>query len=190
MKPTVTITKTSNRKKLQDRLKEVSKQAVYVGIPTTTIEDRLLAVLKKTSKVNYKSPNASSRRLHMLTQAANEVNNAELLYIFSKGSPLNHQSPRPVIEPAIVAPGNKEAIAYELSQATKAVLDNKPGEAKKRLKRAGIAGQNASRKWFTDPRNGWAPNAPKTVTLKGSSRPGIDTGIMRSAITYVVKDDS
>lgn len=190
MRPTVSVTKTSNSRKLQDRLKEVSNQAVYVGIPSTTVADRRVSLITKASKIDYKSPNASRRQLKLLTAAAEEVNNAELLYLFSKGSPLNHQPPRPVIEPAIAAPGNKEAIAYELSQATKAVLDGKPAEAKKRLKRAGLAGQNASRKWFTDPRNQWAPNSPKTIALKGSDKPGIDTGVMRAAIIYVVKENS
>lgn len=30
---------------------------------------------------------------------------------------------------------------------------------------------------------GWAPDAPSTVTMKGSSRPGVDTGTMMSSIT-------
>jgi hypothetical protein len=52
---------------------------------------------------------------------------------------------RPVIEPAIVAEGNKEAIAAELAAAAKATLDGKPDVALVRLKRAGMAGQGAKR---------------------------------------------
>tara|TARA_R110000868_G_scaffold220188_1_gene471292 strand:- start:1679 stop:2155 length:477 start_codon:yes stop_codon:yes gene_type:complete len=33
----------------------------------------------------------------------------------------------------------------------------------------------------------WAPNAPLTIKLKGSSKPLIDTGEMRRAITWVSK---
>lgn len=32
------------------------------------------------------------------------------------------------------------------------------------------------------------PNAPLTVKLKGSSKPLIDTGAMRQAVTYIVED--
>jgi len=78
--------------------------------------------------------------------AASTLNNAELLYVFSKGSPANHQPARPVIEPAIVADGNRQAISHELAQANKAQLDGDAEGAKRFLKRAGIAGENASKK--------------------------------------------
>ena len=62
----------------------------------------------------------------------------------------------------------------------------------KAMKRAmdvcGIAAQNYCRDWFTDPRNGWPPNSPITIARKKSARPMIDTGTMRKAITYVVRD--
>jgi len=122
--------------------------------------------------------------------AASTLNNAELLYVFSKGSPANHQPARPVIEPAIVADGNRQAISHELAQANKAQLDGDAEGAKRFLKRAGIAGENASKKWFTDPRNGWQPNAQRTIDAKGSSVPGIDTAAMQGAITSVVKEDT
>jgi hypothetical protein len=158
---------------------------VYVGIPTTNVNDRTSQLLK----IAQVSKNKKRKSRAISVVFSNKVNNAEALYIFSKGSPANHQPPRPVIEPAIVASGNKEAISYELAQSTKAYLKGDPTEAKKRLKRAGMAGSNASKRWFTDSRNGWAPNSPKTVKLKGSNRPGIDTGAMRQAITYVTKDE-
>jgi hypothetical protein len=131
-----------------------------------------------------------TKKARVVKAAAADVNNAELLYIFSKGSPANSQPPRPVIEPAIVAEGNKEAISHELAKATKATLQGNEQEASSRLKRAGIAGQNASRAWFRDSRNGWPPNAEKTIREKGSDRPGIDTGAMRDSIVYVVREDS
>ena len=96
---------------------------------------------------------------------------------------------RPVIEPAIVAEGNKEAIAAELAGAAMATLDGKPDVALVRLKRAGMAGQWASQKWITDPCNGFQPNAPSTIKAKGSDKPLIDQGILKDAITYVVKEE-
>jgi len=74
----------------------------------------------------------------------------------------------------------------ELAAAVRAALDGDAAEHARRLKRAGLAGQNAARGWFTNPANNWAPNTPGTIRRKGSSQPGIDTGAMRAAITFVV----
>lgn len=141
------------------------------------------------------------------------VNNAELLYIHTHGSPIRHIPPRAVIEPAINAPGNKEVITRELGDAAAAALDQKPAECIKFLRRAGLAGSNASKAWFTDSRNGWPPNARSTVLaklrrLKGKAHEDamtriadmdyigtipdvntvlVDTGDMRRAITFVVR---
>jgi hypothetical protein len=168
----------------------LGKKAVYVGIPSTTVLDRenLLTDLINNTSLNTKAGRKKRARA-AIAAAAVQMNNAELLYVFSKGSPVSGQPPRPVIEPAIVAPGNKESISHELAEATKAQLNGNSAEANKRLKRAGIAGENASKAWFTDSRNGWAPNAQTTIDQKGSDRPGIDFGLMRNAITSVVKDE-
>lgn len=96
--------------------------------------------------------------------------------------------PRPVIEPAIEAKDNRAVIVEELKGAAVAALDGKPGEVTRRLKRAGMEGQNRSRAWFTDPRNHWAPNAPSTIRRKGSDRPNIDTSQMRKAIISIVTE--
>jgi hypothetical protein len=145
-----------------------------------------------------------------------QINNAELLYIHTNGSPLRNIPARPVIEPAIAAPGNKERITKFLALAAKAAMDGKPELAERHLHRAGQAGMNAARNWFTDPRNGWAPNQPDTVErklgkLKGKQQqaalaafaageptymfkgrekdvdqPLVDTGQLRAAIRYIV----
>jgi hypothetical protein len=57
------------------------------------------------------------------------------------------------------------------------------------MQRAALAGQNAARKWFTDPRNNWKPNALSTIRAKGSDKPGIDTGAMRAAIQGIVGEE-
>lgn len=189
MKPTVSVSKTSNYKSLQDRLKGLTRKAVYVGIPATTALDRQTQLLKMAGEITSKSPTSQKKKAKLLVASLENINNAELLFLFSKGSPARGQPARGVIEPAIVAPGNKEAIAFELSESAKASLKGDSAEAIKRLKRAGIAGQNASRKWFTDSRNGWAPNSQFTIDHKESDQPGIATGAMRAAITSVVKED-
>lgn len=124
-------------------------------------------------------PEASSNR-----KDSNEVTNAELVYMHTHGSPLWNLPPRPIIEPAIEA--NKEEIGGLLREALTNALDGRPFEVA--LKKAGMKGQNVVRAWFVDPRNGWAPNSPVTIARKGSERPLIDTGEMRKAITYIVRD--
>ena len=141
-------------------MKDLSEKQVYVGIP------------------EEKAPRKKG-----------EISNAQLMFIHTNGSPLRNIPARPVIESAIEATGNKEPIVNELAQAAQAALDLKPGEANQHLKLAGMLGQNAARAWFTDPRNGWPPDAPETVKRKGSERPLIDTGQMRKAIIYVIKDE-
>jgi hypothetical protein len=222
MGPNITVARTSNSKQLQDRLKTIGKRAAYVGIPSGSSSDRsasLLAMARNAATNKKKNPAKISK---LLNSAVEDVTNAELLYIFSKGSPMRNQPARPVIEPAIEADGNKQIIAREIAESVKASLDGSQAGVTKGLKRAGMAGQNAARGWFTDSRNGWAQNAPSTIrqklgTLKGKQKknalnildansgptplvgmsasldsintPGIDTGAMRQALTYVVKDD-
>jgi hypothetical protein len=115
------------------------------------------------------------------------INNAELLFIFTNGSPLRGQPPRVVIEAAIEAEPTKELIAKQLGNACIAALNGDEAGMVEGLEKAGTIGESASKRWFTDPRNGWKPNAPSTIRSKGSDTPGIDTGQMRRAITHVVE---
>lgn len=141
-----------------------------------------------------------------------EINNAELLFIHSHGSPLRNLPERKVIEPAIQAEDNKERISREFKAVGRAALRGDEAGAMLGLNRAGQAGVNAAQSWFTDPRNGWPPDSDETVARKlGKLSPraqesalrkiekagGVLTGIvttlvdtddMRKAITYVVKD--
>lgn len=126
-----------------------------------------------------------------IPQAANgrngePIGNASLLYILSNGSPARGIPATPVIEPAIVADGNREIIAEELKLGAQAQLNDDAEAALVHFKRAGSAGVTASKSWFTDPRNGWPPNRPATIKRKGSDRRNIDTGDLRKKITYVM----
>jgi hypothetical protein len=113
------------------------------------------------------------------------VNNAELLFIHTNGSPIKGIPPRPVLEPAIAQ--NKERVSEALQKAVDAAIDGNKGAILPALESAGMDGQNIARKFFTDSANGFAPNKPATIERKGSDRPLIDTDEMRSSITYVVR---
>ena len=114
------------------------------------------------------------------------INNAELLYIHTNGSPVNNIPPRPVIEPAI------EDAKYEIARLIKGAADqalnrNLDG-ALAQLDKAGQYGENAAKGWFRNPKNHWTENSSVTVGRKGSARPLIDTDNMRKSITHVVKE--
>lgn len=53
------------------------------------------------------------------------------------------------------------------------------------LKQMGPFAEAAFKKKLTD--GPWEPNAPSTVAAKGSSRPLIDTGLLRNSLTHVVR---
>ena len=133
------------------------------------------------------------------------INNAELMYLHTNGSPLQNIPKRPVIEPSIQAEGNKEKITEQLENVAQDVLQGNPQAALRSLKLAGLAGKNAATGWFVDSRNNWPPNAYATVQRKMSkmtskqvlervdsgepiTRPLIDTGVLRKSITFVVRE--
>ena len=181
--PQITIARKLGSTALMDRVHQITKLAAYVGIPADNAS-RQDALLTMAGKAKGKRKKAYLQRV-----AANDVNNAELLFIHTKGSPINKIPARPVIEPAVQASGNKESITRQIIASVKASLSGDKDEAGKRMVAASLAGQNAARKFFTDPRNGWEPNTPGTIKRKGSDRPLIDTGNMRNSIVGVVRSD-
>ena len=56
------------------------------------------------------------------------------------------------------------------------------------LETAGSVGADLVKEAITD--GEWQPNAPETVRRKGSDKPLIDTGAMRQAATWQVRDRS
>lgn len=144
-------------KGLVSRLNTLTRVAVYVGIP---------------SKIKSRS--------------RGEINNAELLYIHTHGSPMRNIPARPVIEPALEH--YKDKVMTQYSAAVNAAADGNQQALNTALIRTGLAGQNAAREWFVNPANGWAENSQATIIKKGSSRPLIDTGTLRKSIIYVVRE--
>jgi hypothetical protein len=119
------------------------------------------------------------------TRKKGPINNASLLFILSKGSPLKKIPATPILEPAIAK--GKALITPHLGAAAKAVLDHNPLKAERELKLAGTVAVNAAKRYFTDPANGWPPNAPSTIKRKGVDRRNIDSGSLRRALTWVLR---
>ena len=174
---------------LFDRLRKLKSRRIMVGIPEQKAarqgepinNAQLLYILshgvRKKSMRDEMQPKIDAGMKYSL---------AYQMYIMSHGSPLWQIPPRPVLEPAIEA--HKDAISKLFQAVIKAAARGNPTEADRAIHRCGLAAQNYCRAWFTDPRNGWPPNSPRTIKMKKSARPLIDTGTMRKAITYVVRD--
>lgn len=154
-------------KKMLDGLDLIRNSGIYVGIPES---------------------NASRKN----ADEDNTVTNAQLLFIHTNGSPVNHIPARPVIEPAIRK--DKDRLTKMLEKAAVLALSGDKAGFEQQMKLTGMRGQNVSRAYFVDPGNGWPPNSPSTAArkmAKGSTnpRPLIDTGELRKSITYVVEID-
>lgn len=189
-KPPITVTKLGNSGEFLARIKGIGKIATYVGIPAGSSSVRNATALNKAKKIKNIVSKKSRRRKEKLSliSAFGEVSNAQLLYWFSKGSPLRGQPGRPVLEAAIHAHGNKEPISALVAEAVAADLAGRHYLSQQLLKKAGALAAKVSRDWFTDSRNNWAPNSYNTLRRKHGDTPGIDTDIMRQAITHIEKE--
>ncbi len=152
--------------------------------------------------VQKRSPNGGLKglisRLNTLTSVAvyvgipqetsqrGKINNAELLYIHTHGSPMRNIPARPVIEPALAH--YKDKVMTQYSAALRAAAEGNQQALNTALIRTGLAGQNAVRDWFVNPANGWSENSRVTIARKRSNRPLIDTGTLRKSIIYVVRE--
>lgn len=145
-------------------------------------------------------------------ESRSPIGNAALLFLHSEGSPARKLPRRQVIQPAIKAEGNKERLMNGLKRVAQAEMEGDHEAGLAQLAKVGMAAANASKRWFTDPRNGWPPNKRATVLRKLNKLSGkrrrkalelldaqgqaavdtvlVDTGQMRRAITYVVDDGS
>jgi hypothetical protein len=122
------------------------------------------------------------------------------MYIHAHGSQIYRIPARPIIEPAIE--NAKASIAEEMKKALTAALNG--DDYMHLLDDAGQFARDEVKNWFTNPANGWAPNAKSTIEGwtapwidpktekhpffkgKGSDQPLIDTGKMRQAISYTI----
>lgn len=170
---------------------DIRRLEVFVGIPEEESSRPSDGVITNAelAYIHTHGIRARSMRAEMQPEldTGTPYSAAYQMYIQAHGSPLWQSPPRPIIEPAIEYEPHKKAIAEELGKAAKLALSGDLAGAKKQLEVTGMLGQNIARGWFTNPANGWPPNAPATIKAKGSDRPLIgETGHLRMSITYVV----
>lgn len=111
------------------------------------------------------------------------INNPSLAYLHDRGSPANNIPARPFLEPGVEAAA--EGIAQVLARAASSALAGQQNAALRGLNQAGLIAQASIQRKIVD--GPFVPLKPETVRRKGSSRPLIDTGQLRQAVTYVVR---
>ena len=112
-----------------------------------------------------------------------EINNPTLAAILEHGSPANNLPARPFVEPGLEA--GKDRLARIMEIGLTRTLDGDENGIAWALDAAGVEGVSlVQRKMIQGP---FAPNAPSTIKRKGSSRPLIDSGALRQAVSYVVR---
>lgn len=191
MKAPVNLIKKINLPGLASKAKAAAKMEVLVGIPQEQSSREHGGEINNAELlyVHTHGVRAASMRAEMQQsiEHGTTYSKAHSLYIQTHGSPLWHVPPRPVLEPAIEA--NKDKIARELKKVITAGIKNDKTGVKAGLHRAGLVAENAAKRWFENPMNGWPPNSPVTAAKKGSSIPLVDTGELRKAITHVIREN-
>lgn len=192
MQPRIKVTVTDGSVKAKQAIMGLARLQVYVGIPETASGRKQKGSTVTNAELAFIHTHGARTVDFRRRMGATAINQGmaypavHQMYLHSYGVAIFGIPPRPIIEPAIEARGNIEPITEELKKAAAAQLAGNRAGAMAGLRRAGMMGQNAVRGWFTDPRNGWAPNKPSTIKRKGSDRPLIDTGELRKSVTYVV----
>lgn len=144
-----------NTKTITDQLKKLASLHVYVGVPEAEA-----------------------------SRPGEPINNAELAYIQSNGSPLKNIPARPILEPVIKK--NEKMISSRFQALATKSLNDPTVNINDELSKIGMIVRDKVKDNFTNPDNGWAPNSPATIAAKGSNKPLIDTGSLRKSIEYVV----
>lgn len=147
---------------LAGALKLLATQRVMVGIPA--------------DKANRKNDDAGP------------INNAQLMAIHEYGAPEANIPARPVVEPTVRE--NRDAIRKGLKAAGDFALKGDKEGVDRQLHAVGIFVQNKMRAKITD--GPFAPLSERTLAgrrAKGrtGTKPLIDTGQLRRALTYVIR---
>jgi hypothetical protein len=167
-------------RKLKDDFNHISDLAVAVGIPKEyTTHDFRSERQKQKETDRFKMAKAI---VNKNLKKSDEIYLADIAFKNNFGSYAEKIPARPFGSTLLTRYGekienlvHKEFLEYFKGRQNLATTYNRIG-----LVVSGYMKDNLT--------NGnWKPNSPLTVFLKGSSKPLIDTGQMRQAITYIVK---
>lgn len=177
---------------IRKQIATLAKKEVLVGIPQEETTREHSSEINNAELLYIQSHGV--RQTEMRAEMQKNIDGgmkysaAHSLYVKEHGSPLWQVPPRPVLEPAVE--DKKESLGRQLAKVSAAALDGDTVRTEAELNRTGMMAEAAAKGWFDDLKNGWPENAESTKQAKGSDLPLIDTGEMRKAITYVVRDKS
>lgn len=106
---------------------------------------------------------------------------AQIAYIMEKGSAVNNIPERPFMHQTRE---RNEKRMIGLSKKLLKAISNGSTTAMDAIKKLGASYEGAMKRIFIE--GSFAPNAPATVRRKKSSRPLIDTGLLRQSIKFKV----
>jgi len=106
---------------------------------------------------------------------------AEIAFIMEKGSTVNNIPPRPFMQQTRTM--NEKKVAG-LSKKYLSAISTGKMSAMDAIKKLGASYEGSMKKIFLT--GAFAPDAPATARRKKSSRPLIDTGLLRQSIKYKV----
>lgn len=114
--------------------------------------------------------------------------NAEIGYQNEFGSPASNIPARPHLLPGVAAVQDK--VVAKLTQAADAAATGRPSDAERHLHAAGLLAQNSVRRTLTT--TAYRPLSDRTLADRRArgrtgTKPLIDTGQYRRAITYIVR---
>lgn len=131
------------------------------------------------------------------------INNAELGFIHTMGSPIMNIPARPFIEPAIKEEKTLDRITRHMKEAANMAVSLNLAEARNSMDKAGFIAENAVKAYIVDSSH-FVPNAPLTIyggwarnkvsgkmfytPGKHSTKPLIDTGALRQSVTHVIRE--
>ncbi|MEZ2410543.1 hypothetical protein AB6806_27480 [Bosea sp. RCC_152_1] len=116
------------------------------------------------------------------------ISNAEIGYLMETGSPTQNIPPRPHLVPGVESARDK--IEKRMKTGAQAALSGKSSDADATLTAVGIVAENAVKARITE--GPFAPLSPVTIAKRKAkgrtgTKPLIDTGQYRRAITHVVR---
>ncbi len=160
--------------------KSIGKYA-KVTIDNSTLE-RLQRELKRKAVIQIGVLGSDVTRKHKKPgETTASITNAEIGLIHEKGSVTRNIPRRSFLEMPLTTKFNqaKKEEIRELVRATAAQLD-----VKRTLGLVGVLAEDVVQDAFDTGGFGkWAPNSPRTVRAKGSSKPLIDIGELRKSVT-------
>jgi hypothetical protein len=113
-----------------------------------------------------------------------ELGNPDLAYIHENGAPAANIPARPFLRPGVERAAGQ--VSQVLVTGITGALNGHTGALRDALETAGQVAADAVKRYMVQGR--FTPLKPATIRRKGSSRPLIDTGQLRQAVTFVVRN--